>query len=168
MNLEHSTSNHPTGELHPQFSSKGAVPTSWANAVKLLSQAEIFWLSTLRGDGQPHVTPLVAVWQDSALHFCTGPEEQKAQNLIHNPNCVLTTGNNILASGTDLVIEGTARRVSDDAALQRLSDAFQAKYPAPFDFSVDDLKELHVYRVAPKKAFGFGRGEAYSQTRWRF
>ena len=46
-----------------------------------------------RGDGRPHVTPLPAVWSDGALHFCTGPTEQKGVNLAANPACVLTTGN---------------------------------------------------------------------------
>jgi hypothetical protein len=25
-----------------------------------------------------------------------------------------------------------------------------------------------VYEVSPKKVFGFGKGESFSQTRWRF
>ena len=28
--------------------------------------------------------------------------------------------------------------------------------------------EAVVYEVRPKTAFGFGKGEPYSQTRWRF
>ncbi len=47
----------------------------------MLEASEIFWLSTVRRDGRPHVTPLPAMWLDGALHFCTGPEEQKAKNL---------------------------------------------------------------------------------------
>ena len=37
------------------------------------------WLTTVRADGRPHVTPLVAVWLDDAIHFSTGPEEQKVE-----------------------------------------------------------------------------------------
>lgn len=158
----------PITELQPQFSSQGASPTLWTEAIQHLVNAEVFWLSTVRENGQPHVTPLVAVWLDGALYFCTGPQEQKAQNLMKNPHCVLTTGSNVLSRGTDLVIEGEAVRVEDEGTLQQLSDAYRAKYPDPFDFTLEALKELHVYRVVPTKAFGFARGNAYSQTRWRF
>jgi len=32
-----------------------------------LEKAEVFWLSTVRPDGRPHVTPMVSVWLDGAL-----------------------------------------------------------------------------------------------------
>ncbi len=35
--------------------------------------------STVRPDGRPHVTPLLAVWADDALHFCTGPGRAQGQ-----------------------------------------------------------------------------------------
>jgi hypothetical protein len=38
----------------------------------------------VRADGRPHVTPLISVLVDGALHFCTGATEQKAKN----PVCV--------------------------------------------------------------------------------
>jgi hypothetical protein len=28
--------------------------------------------------------------------------------------------------------------------------------------------EVLVYELAPAKAFGFGKGDSFSQTRWRF
>ena len=51
---------------------------------RLLETAELFWISTVRTDGRPHVTPLPAVWLDDVLYFCTGPGEQKAVNLAAN------------------------------------------------------------------------------------
>ena len=59
-----------------------------------IERAELFWITTVRPDGRPHITPLVAVWHDGALHFCTGGEEQKALNLAANANVALTTGTN--------------------------------------------------------------------------
>ena len=75
---------------------------------------QIYWLSTVRPDGRPHVTPIAAVWLDGALHFCTGPTERKAKNLARNRYCVVTTGTNAL-EGLDVVIEGEAVRVTDAA-----------------------------------------------------
>ena len=71
----------PTPDLHTGFSAPGATPTPWEDVVGVLVSAELFWISTVRTNGRPHVTPLPAVWRDGALYFCTGPGEQKALNL---------------------------------------------------------------------------------------
>ena len=78
-------------------------------------------------DGGPHVTPLIAVWLDDALYFCTGPDERKARNLARNPYCVVTTGSNALGEGFDVVVEGTAARVNDDDRLRGMVGAYRLK-----------------------------------------
>jgi nitroimidazol reductase NimA-like FMN-containing flavoprotein (pyridoxamine 5'-phosphate oxidase superfamily) len=165
----------PVAELDPQFSSDDATPTRWAEARDCLEKAEIYWLSTVRPDGRPHVTPLISVWLDSALYFCTGESERKAKNLAHNPHCVITTGCNALNQGLDLIVEGDAVQLSDEAGLQRVADTYTAKYGQEWRFTVrdgafhgDDGNEAMVYKVTPTTAFGFGRGKSSSQTRWRF
>jgi hypothetical protein len=119
------------------------------------------------------VTPLIAVWDDDALYFCTGPQERKARNLAANSQCVVTTGRDSLDEGLDVVVEGEAVAVTDELLLRRLAAAYEAKYGGGWHFDVADGAFLGdggralVFRVAPVTAFGFGRG-AYSQTRWRF
>lgn len=164
----------PMGEIAPRFSSPGAQPTPWDEAVAQLERAQLYWLSTARDSGQPHVTPLIAVWHDRALHFCTGADERKARNLAANPQCVLTTGCNTLDRGLDVVVEGEAVRVDDAAALQAIADAYEHKYGSDWHFDVRDGVfaspeggEAIVFAVAPHTVFAFGKGEVYSQTRWR-
>lgn len=158
------------------FSSDDAKSTEWARTRAHLEAAEVFWLSTVRPDGRPHVTPLLAVWLDDALYFCTSPPERKAKNLDHNPHCILTTGRNSL-DGLDIVVEGKAREVSDELELGRVADAYAAKYPSDFTepdgtwFGLDDAirsGDSLLYCVAPVTAFGFGKGASFSQTRYRF
>src|SRR5215467_14345080 len=72
----------PMATLDTRISDRGAVATEWQNARRILETAELFWISTVRADGRPHVTPLVAVWLDEAIHFCTGVTEQKAVSRI--------------------------------------------------------------------------------------
>jgi hypothetical protein len=163
---------NPVAELQPQFSSPGATPTGWAAARRQLEEAQIYWLSTVRPSGRPHVTPLFAVWLDGALYFCTGADERKAKNLAHNARCVLTTGCNVI-SGLDLVAEGEAVRASDAAKLQGVADQFAAKYGWHYTvrggaFVGDEGNVALVYEVKPATVFGFGKGETFSQTRWRF
>ena len=138
----------------------------------------MFWISTVRPDGRPHVTPLISVWIDESLFFCTGPEERKAKNLAHNPHVILTTGSNAIDGGLDVVVEGDAVRVSDDGKLRRVADAYVSKYGSDWRFGVRDGAFVHdaphedsvalVYEVAPQTAFGFRKGDEFSQTRWRF
>ena len=71
----------PTAEVDTRFSSEGAAPAKWADVSDRLQRAEIFWISTVRSDGRPHVTPLISVYLGDALYFCTGPDERKARNL---------------------------------------------------------------------------------------
>ena len=73
-----------TGVLDARFSEPGAEPSSWEEVQGLLTDAGTYWLTTVRADGRPHVTPLIGVWHDDAVHFCTGPREQKARNLEIN------------------------------------------------------------------------------------
>lgn len=159
-------------KLDERFSDH-TTPTDWAEGRERIEEAELFWISTVRPNGRPHVTPLISVWLDGAAYFCTGSGEQKAKNLAQNPNCILTTGCNLLHEGLDVVIEGEARRVSDDAELTRIADAYESKYGSEWHFDVRDSAFQHpggealVFEVAPMTAFGFGKGR-YSQTRWRF
>lgn len=169
------TEPQPAAELQPRFSSADASATPWPDARSRLETAELYWLTTVRPDGRPHVTPLVGVWLDGAFYFCTGADERKAKNLTRNPHCLITTGSNALNEGLDLVVEGNATRVSDEAVLRRIAGRYATKYAAPFHFAVDngafrgDAGNIAlVYRVAPTTAFGFGKGETFSQTRWRF
>src|ERR1051326_4607512 len=127
FNSEHTMTSEPIAELHPDYSSAGAVATPWQEVVVVLEHAEIFWISTVRADGRPHVSPLPAMWLDNALHFSTGLDEQKGCNLLRNANCILTTGNNSYRQGLDVVVEGRAERVTDRPTLERLAELWQSK-----------------------------------------
>src|SRR5437899_3022100 len=163
----------PAAELDARFSDPNASATPWERVEHTIDGAELFWISTVRTDGRPHVTPLPAVWQDEALHFCTGAGEQKGVNLTMNPSCVLTTGNNAWKEGLDLVVEGRAERVLDESTLRRLADAWATKYQGDWIFEVVDgafVNEGHaalVFAVRPTKVIAFAKGN-FAQTRYRF
>lgn len=171
----------PVAELDARFSSEDATPRAWAEGRRQLESAEVYWISTVRPDGSPHVTPLLSVWLEDALYFCTGPDERKAKNLAGNDHCVIATGCNTLGEGLDVVVEGEAVRTTDDERLRRVADAYLSKYGEDWHFVVRDGAFHHdpgslqgedpgaawVFAVAPKKVFGFGKGETFSQTRWR-
>lgn len=167
------TGPQPRGELDPRYSSPGAVALDWPTARDALVSAPTLLLCTVRADGQPQATPLIAVWLDDALWFCTGAHEQKARNLLHSPACLLAA----VSEGLDVVVEGEAVRVRDEAVLRRVADAYVERHGEEWRFEVRDgaFQQDHpdaapalVLRVVPEVVRAFGKGETYSQTRWRF
>ena len=164
----------PVTMLDRRFSDPEAVVTSWEETRRVLETAELFWITTVRRDGRPHVTPLVAVWLDDAIYFCTGPQEQKAVNLAHGPHVTLTTGCNDWDRGIDVVVEGDASRVTGEEQLTRLADAWAGKWDGRWRYTVGNGAFQHpdggqalVFSVSPSKVLAFGKG-TFSQTRHRF
>jgi hypothetical protein len=47
----------PVTQLDARFSAEDASPTPWKRAQAALEEAEVFWISTVRPDGRPHVPP---------------------------------------------------------------------------------------------------------------
>jgi pyridoxine/pyridoxamine 5'-phosphate oxidase len=163
----------PSARFDSRFSDPQAGPTPWSDAARVLEQAELYWLTTVRADGRPHVTPLIGVAEEATAHFCTGLREQKARNLEHHAQVALTTGANAWAQGLDVVVEGTAVRVTDADDLQRLADAYEAKYGSVWHFDVGDgvfgagEDAAAVFRIEPAKVLAFAK-EPHAQTTYRF
>jgi uncharacterized pyridoxamine 5'-phosphate oxidase family protein len=169
--------NTPVTRLDQRYSGTDAVATGWLRTREIIEAAELFWVSTVRADGRPHVTPLVAVWVDEAIYFSTGAEEQKFVNLRANPNVVLTTGCNRWDGGIDVVIEGAVTPVSDEALLRRVAAAFAAKWGGDmWQYEVRDGSFHHpagggpvmVFSVRPAKVFAHAKGHPFGATTHRF
>ncbi|MGR6919968.1 pyridoxamine 5'-phosphate oxidase family protein [[Actinomadura] parvosata] len=160
-----------------QLSSPSGTPLTtltWADARRLVAGNETYLLATSGRDGRVHVVPVLGVWLEGAVHFNTGRQARKARDLAQNENCAVT----VPGHDVDLVLEGTAHLVRDDALLERVAGLFPAKYPwwhplvrdgkfyDPADTAMSDPR--HVYAVAPTMVFAFGKERGFSATRWRF
>jgi general stress protein 26 len=163
----------PKTTLDSRFSDPNAIATDWKETRRILESAQLFWICTVRTDGRPHVTPLVAVWLDGAVHFCTGESEQKALNLKRNSHVVLLTGRNEWEKGIDVVVEGDAVQVTNDAALKRLAKVWTQKWNGQWQYEVRDGAFHHqqgmalVFAVKPTKVLAFAKGK-FGQTRHQF
>lgn len=134
------------------------------------------WLATVRPDGRPHVMPILAAWSGPALFFCSKDSARKSRNLADNDHCVIA----FEADDLHLIVEGRARRVGDEATLQRVSEAFKTTYHWDTVVAGDKLDSevgaptssgppFDVFEVTPTKAFGLPvDGESVTPTRWRF
>jgi general stress protein 26 len=166
----------PLTELDKRFSDQNAIAIAWEETRSAIEDAQLFWITTVRVDGRPHVTPLVAVWLDDTLYFATGADEQKAVNLRNNRNVILTTGCNDWEQGFDVVVEGEAVQVTDERVLERLAELWATKWDGRWHYEVHQrgfryegggTSVILVFAVKPKKVLAFAKG-TFGQTRHRF
>jgi nitroimidazol reductase NimA-like FMN-containing flavoprotein (pyridoxamine 5'-phosphate oxidase superfamily) len=164
-----------TTRLDRSYSDPKARATPWPDVTRVLREAELYWLTTVRADGRPHVAPLVGVFVDDAAYFCTGLHEQKARNLSHHTHVALTTGSNMWAQGLDVVVEGRVDRVGDPTGLHEAATAFLSKYGEAWHFGVGDGVLVSpdgehgaaLFRIAPRKVLAFAK-QPHGQTTYRF
>ena len=157
----------------------GLDPIPWSRALEALESDQrdtndTWFLATARPDGRPHVAGVGAVWDSGKVYVVSGDGTRKSQNLAQNPNCAV----GISKPGIDLVIEGTAERVTDDETLQRLAKRYADGGWAP---TVEDGAFVHeysapsagpppwyLYAITPTAIFGVLGQEPGGATRWRF
>jgi PPOX class probable F420-dependent enzyme len=166
----------PVTTFDQHYSDPAATATGWEETRRVLEEAELFWISTVRADGRPHVTPVVAAWAEGTIWFSTGADEQKFANLRANPQVVLTTGCSQWDGGLDVVVEGEAVQVTDDAVLGRVVGAFAAKWDGRWQYTArggcfrdsDGRGEAMVFSVTPAKVFAYAKGDPFGATTHRF
>jgi pyridoxine/pyridoxamine 5'-phosphate oxidase len=156
-----------------------AIP--WSRALKQLEAQDrkegpgrTCWLATTDPDGQPHLAAVGAVWVDGRFYFVSGPRLRKSRNLASNPGCAVS----VSLDDLDVVVEGTAHKVTDPAVLERVVSIYAslgwparasggaviAEYSAPSA----GRGPWDLYEVTAKSAVGVATREPHGATRWRF
>jgi nitroimidazol reductase NimA-like FMN-containing flavoprotein (pyridoxamine 5'-phosphate oxidase superfamily) len=166
----------------------GSATTSWETARDRLANREpqqTGWLATVQPDGRPHLIPVIAFWIDGAFYFIAGEGTRKARNLAGDGRCVIATGSTKLPS-MDIVVEGRAEPLSDDADVRRIAEDFSAN-GWPLEARGAEVYGQHaptagpppyrIFRMVPSKAFGlpgmygmdqFDQEDLPKPTRWEF
>lgn len=174
--------NEPTSSRN--LDGYGAPPIEWSRVRDVLDgnstrapdtggpDRHTSWLTTINPDGSPHVMPLGAIHVEGTAYFTSGPGTRKSRNIERDPRCVLS----VATHPFDLVIEGTAERLTDAGVLRRVAatyaaggwqasvagDALTAEYSAP----AAGPPPWNVYRVVPSTVFALGTAEPYGATRF--
>jgi hypothetical protein len=159
----------------------GHAPIPWSRAFKQLEAlareegpGRSRWLATTDPDGRPHLAGVGAIWVDGKFYIVSGPRLRKSRNLASNPRCAVS----VSLDDIDVVVEGTARKVTDPATLERVANvyaslgwparatdgAITAEYSAPSA----GRGPWDLYEVAPSAAVGVATKEPHGATRWRF
>lgn len=133
-----------------------------------------YFVATTNADGSPHVTGLGVVWFDERFYFVTGPRTVRGKNLARDQRCSVS----VAAAGMDIVAEGEAAIVRDQAMLERLATryadtgwapevrdgAFWHEYSAPSA----GRPPWDVYEMPLKTVYAVATEEPHGATRWRF
>ncbi|WP_433323004.1 pyridoxamine 5'-phosphate oxidase family protein [Spirillospora sp. CA-294931] len=132
------------------------------------------FLGTTRPDGRPHSAGVGAVWHEGDLYFTSGPGARKARNLAANPACTIS----MRLEGLDLVLDGTAERVTDRAVIEAIvalyreggwpAEPHEEGLTAPFSAPSAGPPPWHLHRFTIDAAVGVATAEPYGATRWRF
>jgi hypothetical protein len=152
-------------------------PIPWSRALDALASPPptlTWFLATSRPDGQPHVAGVGALWDEDRVYVVSGPGTRKSRNLAEHPDCTIAAS----LTGIDLVIEGRAERITDDATLQRLAKRYaETGWPArvedgafTYDYSAPSAgpPPWYLYAITPTTVFGVLSDEPGGATRWRF
>ena len=160
--------------------------TPWAVALDRLEHAapgQNHWLATVTPDGRPHLMPIIAFWFEGAFHFLAGRNTRKGRNLAADDRCVIATGNLTMPS-MDLIVEGRAHPITDEADVARLAATFGGE-GWPLEARGSDVYGPHgptagpppyaIYRLEATKVFGFpgmhgmfDDDRHHAATRWEF
>jgi hypothetical protein len=157
----------------------GSAALQWTRAQDLLARESAskdvpFFLNTVRPDGRPHSVGIGAVWFENALHFVSGPGTRKSRNLAENPACTVS----VRLTGMDLVLEGDARRITDESTLDRIAARYReagwpaeregAAFTAPYTAPSGGPPPWYVYRISLRAAHAVATTEPGGATRWTF
>jgi hypothetical protein len=156
----------------------GHAALPWSRAEEALAAVEgediTHFLATVRPDGRPHVAGVGALWVDGRFYFVSGAGTRKSRNLAARPDCVIS----VKLPGLDLVVEGSATKVTDATTLQRLAERYAAQgwpatvkdgaFTAPYSAPSAGPPPWDLYEFTPQTAFGVAGAEPYGATRWRF
>jgi nitroimidazol reductase NimA-like FMN-containing flavoprotein (pyridoxamine 5'-phosphate oxidase superfamily) len=137
----------------------------WSWAAERLTAARNYWVASSCPDARPHAMPVWGAWDDSTLWFTSAIGSRKVRNLRADPRCCVTTED----ASDPVIIEGTARIVTDIAAIQRVVDLMNAKYHSGMTLDFLDPARNATIGVRPRRVFSMLHGDfTGSATRWSF
>lgn len=153
--------------IKPEKGGAGLLPWVWAK--ERLEKGRTYFISTAGSDGKPHVMPVWGVWFGDAFFFSTGSQSKKARNLADDARCSVVTEIDSKRKlkkddiKDSVILEGVAERIADSRTRKKFSALYQDKYA--WDMEAFDEP---IYRVRPKKVFGFTSKFDQTATRWVF
>ena len=98
---------------------------AWDDVRKDLEDAPVYWVSSVRPDGRPHVVPRDGNWLDDTWYYGGSPKTVHNHNIEANPEVVVHIGDGMKA----IMVEGRSEFVKTDQSTgERLAEVSNVKY----------------------------------------
>jgi hypothetical protein len=131
-----------------------------------------YWLTTVDGDGRPHITAVGVMVADDRFYFSGSPRSRKIRNIERDDRCAF----GVAGPGFDVTLEGRASRVTDTEKLERIAKLFSDWGPEvadggfTHDYSAPSAgpPPWFVYEFVPESAVAVLTREPGGATRWTF
>lgn len=176
------SSRHPRAEIISRTHDRTRPPgdphlpaAAWTHLEDLLRDGSgTTWLSVPTPHGV-HVRPLFAAWTGATFVLASKASAAKTRHLDTDGRCSLA----IDLSSAQLVVEGTAARLTAAPDLSRASRAMLEVYDWPTTVVGDELDApyaaptsggppFRVYEVTPARTFAFPTNDQFEPTRFTF
>jgi hypothetical protein len=132
----------------------------WEVVSAALAATTIYWVTSVRNDGTPHLIPIWGGWADDHLYIEGGDDTLWARNLTRRP----TTAVGADSAGMQIIVRGTvATNTPDNRTFAALADNYGSKYeyrPEPHDF----------FRISPATVLAWEMSsiDSFASTPTRF
>lgn len=126
-------------------------PVRWRSFENRLARETTLWITTVRQDGRPHLTPVWFVWRDEKLYIAIGTDTQKYRNLQANRAVAMALPD----TDSVLIFEGKAR-VVEGQIMVTIAELFLEKFE--WDFRSDETADWRLIEVTPEKLLAWGDG----------
>ena len=120
--------------------------------------------------------PVIGIWIDGAMHVVAGEGTRKGRGLAADDRCVIATTSTTLPS-LDIVIEGHAERLTDDATVRHVTEFLVGAQLAargrghevygPHGLDRRPATAYAIYRIVPTRVFGLPGMVGMDQPRSR-
>lgn len=154
----------------------GTEPLSWNEVRQRFAAERWYWVATTGPGGQPHVRPVLAVWEQDKVYSATSPGARKGRNLQAHPQCSVAAR----APGIDIVVEGAVSWVDDRNLLEQIASAYDSKYGWPVTITGENMFDApygaptagpppyRVYEITPRLVYAFGTSGSLGVRSTRF
>lgn len=140
----------------PRDYGKATKPMSWSEADRLLTDARVYWISTTRPDGRPHVVPSDGIWLDGVLYFGGAPETVHMQNVRSTRHAAAHVGDGLAAA---VIVEGPVLDETPERDVAgRLAEANNTKYADyGYNMTADNYIERGVTALRARRVLAWTR-----------
>ncbi len=131
--------------------------------IDFISRVEYSELITVK-DNVPHIRPMVYVNDGLTIYMISRKNTAKLEQIKANPNVsvMVIKSLEVTSDTKEVIIEGRASFVPEEAERQRVFELFQQKPPTFQEWVGKNCQDFEVIKIIPKllRYFDYSQGES--------